>query len=167
MGETQTLVAPGRADTGVKPRKHALHAEQAMCEAYHYEKPSAFSRGMVVTVPAGARLMFVSGTASVGPEGESLYAGDFQAQARQAFENARAVLRCAGADWQDVVKATIYLRDIARDYAALNEVRSAYFREVGVAEYPASTCIEARLCREELLVEMELIALTSAERGTR
>ncbi len=104
-------------------------------------------------------MVFVSGTASVGAEGESLHIGDFRAQAWRAFENARAVLNASGADWRDVVKATIYLRDIDRDYAALNDVRCAYFCEVGLANYPASTCIEARLCRPELLVEMDMIAV--------
>ena len=138
--------------------RRALHAPQAMCEAYHYERPSAFSRGMEVVLP-GARLVFVSGTASVGPEGESLHLGDFPAQAQRAFENVRAVLHDAGADWHDVVKATFYLRDIERDYAAFNEVRSAFYREIGLRVYPASTCVEARLCREELLIEMEVMAI--------
>ena len=135
-----------------------VRVPEFMSEAYHYARPSAFSRGMEVRL-AGARMVFVSGTASVGAEGESLHIGDFQAQAWRAFENARAVLRASGADWRDVVKTTIYLRDIDRDYAALNEVRIAYFREVGIEDYPASTCVEARLCRPELLVEMDMIAV--------
>jgi 2-iminobutanoate/2-iminopropanoate deaminase len=129
-----------------------------MCEAYHYDEPAAFSRGMVV--PLGdVRLVFVSGTASVGSNGETLYPGDFHAQARRAYENARAVLNDAGADWCDVVKATIFLKDITASYADLNEVRCEYFREVGLKTYPASTCVEAKLCREDLLVEMELLAV--------
>ena len=105
------------------------------------------------------RLIFVSGTASVGPNGENLYVGDFDAQARCAFENARAVLNNAGADWHDVVKTTIFLKDIAAYYAAFNKARSRYFKEIGLEVYPASTCVEARLCRDELLIEMELIAV--------
>jgi enamine deaminase RidA (YjgF/YER057c/UK114 family) len=129
-----------------------------MCEAYHYDKPAAFSRGMVV--PLGdVRLVFVSGTASVGSNGQTLHPGDFQAQARRAYENARAVLNDAGADWCDVVKVTIFLKDITADYGALNEARYAYFREIGLTTYPASTCVEAKLCREDLLVEMELLAV--------
>ena len=135
-----------------------LHVPEAMCEAYHYDQPVPFSRGMEVRL-GGARLVFVSGTASVGPDGESLHVGDFRAQARLAFENARAVLRSSGADWHHVVKSTIFLKDISRDYASFNEVRSAYFHELGLRPFPASTCVEARLCRDELLVEMELIAV--------
>jgi 2-iminobutanoate/2-iminopropanoate deaminase len=137
--------------------RHSLHVPDRMCEAYDYLKPAAFSRGMEVRL-AGARLVFVSGTASVGPAGQSLHPGDFRGQARRAFENARAVLASAGADWHDVVKATVFLKDIRAHYEMFNEVRCAYFRELGLYPYPASTCVEARLCREELLIEMELIA---------
>ena len=116
----------------------ALQAPQAMCEAYDYPSPSAFSRGMEVDI-GSARLVFVSGTASVGPNGKSLYVGDFRAQAWRAFQNAREVLRAAGADWQNVVKATIFLKDIARYYSPFNEVRCAYFKDVGLEVYPASS----------------------------
>jgi 2-iminobutanoate/2-iminopropanoate deaminase len=142
----------GRTDRG------ALHADRAMCEAYDYAKPAAFSRGMSVWLP-GATLVFVSGTASVGADGSSLHEGDFRAQARRAYENARAVLNESGADWQDVVKVTVFLKDIAAHYDAFNEARNSYFGEVGVEEFPASTCVEARLCRDELLVEMEMLAV--------
>jgi len=59
-------------------KKRSLHVPQAMCEAYDYDKPSAFSRGTEVSF-AGVRLIIVSGTASVGASGETLYPGDFQA----------------------------------------------------------------------------------------
>ena len=139
-------------------QRRPIHVPTAMCEAYDYAKPAAFSRGMEVSLP-GARLVFISGTASVGAGGESLFPDDFEAQARRAFENIRAVLQSAGADWRDVVKVTIFLKDIAADYEALNRVRCAYFDEIGLDPYPASTCVEARLCRDELLVEMEATAV--------
>ncbi|MDO8588502.1 MAG: RidA family protein [Armatimonadota bacterium] len=139
-------------------QRRPLHAPTALCEAYHYPKPAAFSRGIEVSLP-GARLVYVSGTASVGPAGESLCMGDFDAQARRMFENVRAVLRSAGADWRDVVKVTVFLKDIAADYEAFNRVRCAYFDEIHLSPYPASTCVGARLCREELLVEMEATAV--------
>ena len=142
--------------------RQSVHVPERMCEAYDYASPVAFSRGMAVCLPGGARMVFVSGTASVGPDGRSLHPGDFEAQARRAYENARAVLRAAGADWADVVKATVYLKDIRRDYHLFNDIRNQYFREMGLRTFPASTCVEARLCREDLLVEMELVAMVSA-----
>jgi len=51
------------------------------------------------------------------------------------------------------------LRDIERDYAAFNEERTAFFRQQGLEPLPASTGIQAILCRPELLVEMEAIAM--------
>lgn len=145
-------------------KRRALHAAEAMCEAYDYANPVAFSRGMEVCLP-GARMIFVSGTASVGADGRSLHKGDLAAQARRAFENAGAVLAGAGAGWRDVVKATVFLRDIDRDYQEFNEVRKAFFRDVGLEAYPASTCVEARLCRPDLLVEMEMLAIVADDRG--
>ena len=141
-----------------------LHVPDAMCEAYHYDRPVAFSRGVEVRLP-GARMVFVSGTASVGADGTSLHRGDLESQARQAFDNARSVLQSAGADWHNVVKTTIFLKDIYRDYGAFNKVRTAYFDELNIYPYPASTCVEARLCRDELLVEMELIAVVEEQSG--
>ena len=139
-------------------KRRPLSAPEAMCEAYDYPKPSAFSRGLELTLP-GARLIFVSGTASVGPNGDSLHKRDLRAQTHRAFENARAVLQSAGADWRDVVKTTIFLKDITAYYGPFNEERCAYFEELGLDPYPASTCVEAKLCREDLLVEMELLAV--------
>jgi 2-iminobutanoate/2-iminopropanoate deaminase len=151
------IVSDQNADLRVTDRQ-PLHVPKAMCEAYHYRKPSAFSRGMEVNLGA-ARLIFVSGTASIGRNGQTLHPFDFQAQAWQAYRNTEVVLSNAGADWNDVVKATIFLKDISKYYDALNEVRRAYFKSVGLETYPASTCVEAKLCREQLLVEMELIAV--------
>ena len=147
-------------------KRRALCVPEAMCEAYDYPKPSAFSRGLEMSLP-GARLVFVSGTASVGPNGESLHKGDLRAQARRAFENARSVLRSAGADWRDVVKTTVFLKDIAANYDVFNEERCAYFDELRLNPYPASTCVEAKLCREELLVEMEALAVVEDRTGNR
>lgn len=142
-----------------KPR--AVHAPEAMCEAYDYPAPSAFSRGFEVHLGT-ARLVVVSGTASVGADGATLHVGDFRAQARRMYANATAVLRSAGASWRHVVKATIFLADIEADYAAFNEERCAFFRAAELERYPASTCVQARLCRPELLVEMELWAVVPA-----
>ena len=57
------------------------------------------------------------------------------------------------------MRTTCYLRDIERDYAAFNEERSAFFREEDLDPVPASTGIQAILCRPELLIEIEAIAM--------
>ena len=61
--------------------------------------------------------------------------------------------------WHDIVRTTCYLRDIERDYEAFNEERTAFFNEQGLDPLPASTGIQAILCRPELLIEIEAIAM--------
>ncbi len=139
-------------------KKETIHVPQSMCEAYDYPKPASFSRGMSVDIGT-ARMIFVSGTASVGSQGQTLYDGDFKAQAWRAFENVKSVLNKSNADWKDVVKVTIYIKNISKYYESFNEVRYDYFQKEGLTVYPASTCVEAKLCREDLLVEMDLIAM--------
>jgi 2-iminobutanoate/2-iminopropanoate deaminase len=57
------------------------------------------------------------------------------------------------------VRTSCYLRDIDRDYAQFNEERTAFYKEQGLNPLPASTGIQAKLCRPELLVEVEVIAM--------
>jgi enamine deaminase RidA (YjgF/YER057c/UK114 family) len=69
------------------------------------------------------------------------------------------LLEAEGATWKDIVRTTCYLRDIERDYAAFNEERTNFFRAQGLDPLPASTGIQAILCRPDLLVEIEAIAM--------
>jgi len=64
-----------------------------------------------------------------------------------------------GATWKDIVRTTCYLRDIERDYETFNEERTAFYHEEGLDPLPASTGIQAILCRPELLIEIEAIAM--------
>jgi 2-iminobutanoate/2-iminopropanoate deaminase len=132
-------------------------------EAYCYDKPSAFSRGTRVEL-TNEVMLFISGTASVDEEGVSIHQGDFKAQCRRMYSNVTALLEAEGADWHDIARTTIYIADM-RDYAMFNEVRCEFFDSIGLRPYPASTCIEARICRQELLVEMEAIAILPRDRA--
>ncbi|HSW49892.1 MAG TPA: Rid family hydrolase [Bryobacteraceae bacterium] len=138
--------------------KKAISALGALNEAYHYAKPSSFSRGIRLDL-GNVTLLLISGTASIGEHGETLYPGDFRAQTRRTFDNITALLESEGASWRDVVRTTCYLRDIERDYAAFNEERTAFYRARGLDPLPASTGIQAILCRSDLLVEIEAIAM--------
>ncbi len=71
--------------------------------------------------------------------------------------NIAGLLESEGADWHDVVRTTCYLADF-RYYDRFNEVRNELYAESGLDPLPASTCVEARLCWPELLVEIEAIA---------
>jgi enamine deaminase RidA (YjgF/YER057c/UK114 family) len=129
----------------------------ALNEAYCYDKPSAFSRGMRVEL-TNETMLFISGTASVDEHGASVHPGDFKGQCRRMFDNVTALLAAEGADWLDIARTTFYIADM-RDYDAFNEARCEYYDGIGLTPYPASTAIEARICRQDLLVEMEAIAI--------
>jgi 2-iminobutanoate/2-iminopropanoate deaminase len=139
-------------------RKRAISNLQVLNEAYDYSNPSSFSRGMRIDLN-GLAILLISGTASIDDLGRSVHIGDFRAQTRRTFSNITGLLEAEGATWKDVVRTTCYLRDIERDYAAFNEERTAFYREQCLDPLPASTGIQAILCRPELLVEIEAIAM--------
>jgi enamine deaminase RidA (YjgF/YER057c/UK114 family) len=112
---------------------------------------SLFSRGMVLDL-AGQRTVHVSGTASIGPDGRSLHAGEPLAQCRETLLGVGAVLEQQGGTLADVSSATVFCKD-ADTYAAFRQQRSV----LGVAPFPTVYVI-ADVCRPELLVEMEAVA---------
>jgi len=143
--------------------KRPISAPDVLNEAYDYGTPSAFSRGMRVELP-GATMLFLSGTASVDEHGNTEHAGDFAAQCLRTYRNLTRLLASEGASWHDIVRTTCYLRDIARDYDTFNNIRTMFMQAIGLDPLPASTGIEAKLCRADLLVEIEAIAMVP--RGT-
>lgn len=151
------LPPPPRPEVPLAGRK-PISNPSVLNEAYAYARPSSFSRGLRVSLGT-ADLLLISGTASIDENGASLYAGDFRAQLWRTYRNITELLRAEGATWHDVVRTTCYLRDIERDYKDFNEVRTAFFTWLGLDPLPASTGIQARLCREELLVEIEAMAV--------
>jgi enamine deaminase RidA (YjgF/YER057c/UK114 family) len=143
--------------------RQAIKAPDVLNEAYRYARPSSFSRGL--RIPIGdVSLLLISGTASIDDEGNSVYEGDFRAQLWRTYRNITQLLDAEGANWHDIVRTSCYLRDIERDYKEFNEIRTQFFDWLGLDPLPASTGIQARLCREELLVEIEAIAVLPAGR---
>lgn len=142
--------------------KRAIQNASALCEAYDYPSPVAFSRGMRVEL-GGCAMLFISGTASVDDRGHSVHQGDVAAQTRRTFQNISALLDAEGADWHDVVRTTCYLDDF-RYYKAFCTVRNDFYDSLQLDPYPASTCVQARMCRPELLVEIEAIAVIPRDR---
>jgi len=138
--------------------KRAITNLGVLNEAYDYAKPSSFSRGMRIEI-GEVVILLISGTASIDENGISVHIGDFRAQMHRTYRNITALLTAEGATWHDIVRTTCYLRDIDRDYAEFNEERTKFFHEQGLDPLPASTGIQAKLCRPELLVEMEAIAM--------
>ena len=143
---------------GLSLRKRGISNLDVLNEAYAYQKPSSFSRGLRIDL-GEVTILLISGTASIDEHGNSVHAGDFRAQAKRTFSNITGLLAAEGATWHDVVRTTCYLRDMDRDYEAFNEERTEFYGELGLDPLPASTGIEAKLCRPELLVEIEAIAM--------
>lgn len=95
--------------------------------------------------------VFTSGQIALDPASGNLVDGDFNAQARRVFENLKAVLTEAHSDFSRVVKATVYLTDLA-DFQALNTIYGEYFGEhkparttVGVSQLPRGSKVEIDL----------------------
>ena len=100
-------------------------------------------------------LLFISGLVAVDRNGALVGGDDVAAQARQVFENMRAVLAAAGCGFEDVVKVTVYLTDVD-DRLKINPVRQQVFGDAR----PASTLVEvSRLAVPGAKVEIEAVAL--------
>ena len=136
--------------------KRAITNLRVLNEAYDYG--SSFSRGLRIDLN-GLVVLLISGTASIDGEGNTVHVGDFRAQLRRTYDNITGLLEAEGATWKDIVRTTCYLRDIERDYAVFNDERNIFFKEQGLDPLPASTGIQAILCRPDLLIEIEAIAM--------
>jgi 2-iminobutanoate/2-iminopropanoate deaminase len=145
--------------------KRAIHAPRVLNEAFHYAKPSSFSRGLLIDLGMYT-LLLISGTASVDENGKTVHVGDFGAQCWRTYRNISSLLESENATWPDVIRTTCYLRDIERDYRQFNEIRTYFFSWLGLNPFPASVGVQARLCREDLLVEIEAVALFQRRGGT-
>ena len=121
-------------------------------------KPSSFSRTLRLDI-GGHKIVLVSGTASVNEEGKPEHIGDFKAQLWRTYVNITNLLSAEDMTWHDVVRTTNYLRDIERDYTEFNKIRTSFYQWLNLNPLPASTGIQARLCWETLLVEIEVYAI--------
>ncbi|HDN75527.1 MAG: deaminase [Thermoprotei archaeon] len=104
-------------------------------------------------VKAG-NLLFISGQIPIDPRTGELVKGDFKDKVRRVLENIKEILREAGADLSDVVKVTVYLRDI-RKFNEFNEVYSSYFTK----EPPARVVVEVSNLPKGADLEVEAIAI--------
>lgn len=94
-------------------------------------------------------LVFLSGQIPLVPESMTVVEGDFEARARQVFENLRAVAEAAGGSLDDAVKITVFLTDLD-NFATVNSVMEEFFSTpfparaaVGVASLPKGVDVEA------------------------
>ena len=120
--------------------------------------PTGYTHIVEVTGPN--RTIYISGQIAYDKDGKVVGAGDMKAQAEQVFRNLEAALTAAGAKFSDVVKMNSYITDMSK-VQAVRDVRAKYFTTAA----PASTFVEVKgLVRPELLLEIEVVAVTSPQR---
>lgn len=99
-------------------------------------------------------VLYVSGQIPFVPATMELVSDCVQAQTRQSLENVGAILKEAGYDFKDVVKASVFIKDM-NDFAKINEVYNEYLGEVK----PARACVEVARLPKDVKVEIEVIAV--------
>jgi len=103
----------------------------------------------------GGRLVYISGQIALDAQGKLVGKGDLEAQADQVFRNLGAALASVGCTARNVVKFTVYMRDV-KDLAAYRRARDRF---VGEGPRPASTLVEiSKLVSEDFLIEIEAVA---------
>ena len=100
-------------------------------------------------------LVITSGQLPIDPATGAFPEGGIAAQTRQSLENVKAVLAADGLGLEDVVKTTVFLKDM-NDFAAMNEVYATYFS----ANPPARSAVEVARLPKDALVEIEAFAAT-------
>jgi 2-iminobutanoate/2-iminopropanoate deaminase len=134
-------------DFNVKNRRLFM-AKQAVSTPHAPRAVGPYSQGILAN-----GFIFVSGQVPLGPDGK-LIVGDIQAMARQCLENIRAILAAAGATMEDLVKVTVFARDL-NQFKAINEVYQSYFSKTP----PARSFVEVSRLPRDAEIEMEGIAV--------
>ena len=106
-----------------------------------------YSQGIIV-----ANMLYASGQIPIIPETGAIAEGDITVQAEQAIKNVGAILAEAGCGYEDVVKTTCFLADMA-DFATFNAVYEKYF-----TGKPARSCVAVKQLPKNVLCEVEVIA---------
>jgi len=100
-------------------------------------------------------VIYTSGQIAINPATGNIEADDIESQSKQVMKNLTAVLEAAGYTWENVVKTTCFLKDVAKDFAAFNNV---YAEVLGDCK-PARSCVGVADLPKGVLVEVEAIAV--------
>ncbi|HIK50970.1 MAG TPA: RidA family protein [Oscillatoriales cyanobacterium M59_W2019_021] len=107
-------------------------------------------------IAASGETLFVAGQIAIDPKTNQLIpTDDVSQQTEQVMANLSAILEAAGASFNDVVKTTVFLKDM-NNFAAVNAVYAKYFDE---ATAPARACVEVARLPKDVLVEIDCIAV--------
>ncbi|CAG9610114.1 RidA family protein [Pseudoneobacillus rhizosphaerae] len=107
-----------------------------------------YSQGIIVN-----NIFYSSGQIPLTTEGQ-MVTGDVKDQTHQVFKNLQALLETAGASFETVIKATVFIKNMD-DFAAINEVYGQYFN----SHKPARSCVEVAKLPKDALIEIEVVAL--------
>jgi len=121
----------------------SIHTSQA---------PAAIGPYSQATLQNG--VLFISGQLGINPSSGEMGKG-FDEQARFVFSNLKGILDAAGMSFRNVMKATVFLKDMS-DFASLNQIYSTYFSE----PYPAREAVEVARLPKDGLIEISVIAMT-------
>ncbi len=107
-------------------------------------------------IAASGQMIFIAGQIPLDPKtGEIVGTNDVVQQTQQVMKNLEAILTASGSSWSNVVKTSVFLKDLA-DFATVNQVYAQYFDE---ATAPARACVEVSRLPKDVLVEIECIAI--------
>ncbi len=107
-----------------------------------------YSQGVQV-----GNLLFISGQIPFNPETMELVSQDIKEQTKQSLENLKAILEEAGLSLNNVVKTSVFIKDM-NEFAQINEVYASYFSD----NKPARACVEVARLPKDVRVEIEAIA---------
>lgn len=105
-------------------------------------------------IVAKGTMIFTAGQVAIVPSTGEIVAGDIKAQTKQAVENVKAILEAGGSSLANVIKTTVFLKDMS-EFAAMNEVYAQYFGKSA----PARSTVEVARLPRDVRVEIEAIAL--------
>ena len=103
-------------------------------------------------------MLFLSGQLGIDPKTGNLVEGGFEAQARQALKNQKAVLEAAGFSLRDVVQCQVFVKDLSQ-YQTFNAIYSEFFKK----EFPARALLEVSRIPKDALVEIMMTAVKPDE----
>jgi 2-iminobutanoate/2-iminopropanoate deaminase len=121
-----------------------------------FSGPVAFSNGVKTS---GGQLLFISGQLAYDDQMQLVGKGDMGAQTRQVLRNIGKVLEQAGGTFQDIVRVTVFVKDISR-FREIHDARLEFFH----AEHlPASTMVQvSAFVHDEALIEIDAVAVLGA-----
>lgn len=128
-----------------------------MTKVLHTEQAPAAIGPYVQGVDLGNMVM-TSGQIPVIPTTGEIVSDDVTKQARQSLDNVKAVVESSGLQVKDIVKMTVFVKDL-NDFSAVNDVYGSFFDEHKVENYPARSCVEVARLPKDVKIEIEAIAV--------